>query len=219
MPVFSDVFSDADNTDLSTHDPTNWGDHGTSSDNAEVIDNAAAVAHTITGSSYSVAYYKIAMTNANYTISSTIKTYTAGSDGVAALAGRLDSTSVYNAYEADYYDATASGSRAVRLIRRGTGAGTAVLGSYTFNAGSSASFTMDLMLKGSSLSVYKDGVLVIGPVTDTNLASAGYVGLRLGNQSAGNAANVPRVDSLTITTPSGVLRPPGFRAVSGLYIR
>ena len=79
---------------------------------------------------------------------------------------------------------------------------------FTPTAGQTAKLT--LKAEGTSLSVYLDDVLIIGPVTDANITAAGYVGHRMLS-----SASLVMIDNLSaddgaatgangVATPSGV---------------
>lgn len=170
-------------------------------------------------------WYLATAPSADYWVQGDVVTGTAGSGAVAAIGGRLDSTSAFNGYWIDYYDAPTAGSRVVRIIRFGTGAGTAVLGSYTLNLGSAGTATLRLLMSGSSISGYVDGVLRIGPVTDTNLASAGrpfiyfdYGGSEPQTPSFDVSATGVAIDNFSAST-LGSVPAPLRRRPSGLYTR
>jgi hypothetical protein len=112
-------------------------------------------------------------------------------------------------------------------ITRWNSATETVLGSATATLTAGNTYTAKLVISGSTLSLYVNGVLTVGPVTDSSISSIGGAGLlfesvaandtygvRLDNWQAGSAQS-PLVRYAP--TPGGGLARGGAKAPAGAY--
>ena len=89
-----------------------------------------------------------------------------------------------------------------RMVNNGSGivlarfinGATVTLSSVAYSAPAGAEPKLALRMKGDQLSVLLDGVVVVGPITDSNIAAAGYAGIRM----ASAAANQIRIDNFAV---------------------
>lgn len=90
----------------------------------------------------------------------------------------------------------------ISLIRYTAGV-TAVLVTSGYSFTSMEAVNVKGVISGNSLSVYVNGVLVLGPITDSNIAGAGYIGMRATTSSGSQL----QVDNLTAETLGAAVSP------------
>ena len=89
-----------------------------------------------------------------------------------------------------------------RIVNNGSGivlarfinGATVTLSSVAYSAPAGAEPKLTLRMKGDQLSVLLDGVVVVGPITDSNITAAGYAGFRMASASA----NQIRIDNFAV---------------------
>ncbi len=89
-----------------------------------------------------------------------------------------------------------------RIVNNGSGivlarfinGATVTLSSVAYSAPAGAEPKLTLRMKGDQLTVLLDGVVVVGPITDSNITAAGYAGFRMASASA----NQIRVDNFAV---------------------
>lgn len=139
----------------------------------------------------------------NYDVTATIRVVSTVTS-IIGVVGRA-STSARTYYLAFYNRVTSGGAWSVGLQRMLAGtASTLVENSITsFTAGTT--HTLLLRMVGDQISVYSDGVLVVGPVTDANITTAGKGGVW--SNTAVTTTTGHHIDTITaadaVTTPVG----------------
>lgn len=165
----SDTFTDTNGTLLENHTPdlgTSWT-KGSGLDAGIVSINANTIYGSGASADIRMWYIGVTSTNADYDVQATFKISNTSATSLTIL-GRASTSAV-----------TAYGLRCA-----GTGwalykwvAGTrTTLGSYTGDACTTARVGK-LEMRGTSISAYVDGVLRIGPVTNSAISAAGRAGL------------------------------------------
>ena len=89
-----------------------------------------------------------------------------------------------------------------RIVNNGSGivlarfinGATVTLSSVAYSAPAGAEPKLVLRMKGDQLSVLLDGVVVVGPITDSNITAAGYAGIRMASASG----NQIRIDNFAV---------------------
>jgi hypothetical protein len=114
------------------------------------------------------------------------------------LAARMD-PAADTMYLAGYDN---SGQWSVR--KRVAGVGT-TLGTSSATLTQDQLYGVEFRLSGSSLSLYVDGSLVIGPITDTSISAANQLGLRVNRSTGANDTSGVHIDDFTATAPHNVL--------------
>jgi hypothetical protein len=114
------------------------------------------------------------------------------------LAARMD-PAADTMYLAGYDN---SGQWSVR--KRVVGVGT-TLGTSSATLTQDQFYGVEFRLSGSSLSLYVDGSLVIGPITDTSISAANRLGLRVNRSTGANDTSGVHIDDFTATAPHNVL--------------
>jgi hypothetical protein len=136
---------------------------------------------------------------ADYDVIGVIRQVTHGTDlAYAAVAGRID-IAANTMYCVNQIVTPAGGTVYIQLQKRVTGTLTTLGSLYTLSPGDGTDTTVTLQLRGSTLSVLVNGVLRVGPVTDTAITAAGRAGV-VGNQS--NTTVGFHIDSITANVPS-----------------
>lgn len=93
-----------------------------------------------------------------------------------------------------FYQARIVNNSSGIVLARFINGATVTLSSVAYSAPAFAEPKLTLRMKGSQLSVLLDGVVVIGPITDSNITDAGYAGIRM----ASAAANQIRIDNFAV---------------------
>ncbi|MEY2632212.1 MAG: hypothetical protein RIR00_866 [Pseudomonadota bacterium] len=165
------TFTGANGAAVETAD-TNW-----TGSNATISGNAARN-NTASTAQY---YHSQVPTSADYDVSADTVIFSASGSRVAAVTAR-HSTSASTYYAAQYTN-TGGGWRLLRFV-----AGVqSQLGASAANPVPTTTTVcrVTLRVEGSAISLYVDGALTIGPITDTAIADAGRGGFRI-NASAVN---------------------------------
>lgn len=93
-----------------------------------------------------------------------------------------------------FYQARIVNNSSGIVLARFINGATVTLSSVAYSAPAFAEPKLTLRMKGNQLSVLLDGVVVIGPITDSNITDAGYAGIRM----ASAAANQIRIDNFAV---------------------
>jgi len=198
-----DSFTGTSGTDLAGHIPDGggasaWVRH-VSSLGAETVDiwRDQIYYHSLgTLDNYAI-YYNPSYTGADYTVTASI--YAAGLNGRAAVIGRA-STSAATFYAAEYQ----MEEQALVLYKSVAGVQTP-LSTVVYSVAQYDSVTVDLVMEGTALTVYADGVQVM-TATDSSIAS-GYSGVKFTNKTADVGSNVNQLNMdnffLTYRLPAG----------------
>jgi hypothetical protein len=207
----NEQFSGVSGDTLETYNPGGWAKVAASSGAGGTmgISSTQRARQTTTTTGNSV-YYKAdaPAPSADYTVSADIYIVTGGTNTMG-ICGRCASDTV------TMYRASVSGSTLV--LTRSVDNSAITLGSVAYTQVTGAQLHIDLVMQGSQISVKQDGVTVIGPVTDTAVTSAGYIGMRAVNSGAGGL----QVDNLTADTfavggVDGTAVPAGVSAAAGV---
>ena len=100
-----------------------------------------------------------------------------GTSASVGICGRMGGTSTQNFYSARMLAGT--GLVLVKMV----GNTLSTLATYPYTFVADTEVVAELKMVGSQISVYLDGTLVIGPISDTSLAAVGYPGIRTINAS------------------------------------
>jgi len=170
MTFASDAFTNTDGTVLSTHDAnwvksTGWG---TPSD-IEIRSNAATC-KVISGDP-GVWVYSSA-SSADYEVSAVVKQLGTSTSYNAGVLARFSSTQA-TGYMARYRYNTGVQLFVFNNSTTATQLGSTVAG----NLSNGGTMTLKLVCDGDQISVYKDGSLVIGPITNTVVSAANRPGI------------------------------------------
>lgn len=170
MTVFvSDTFAGSDGQTLEAYNPA-WAKVAGTTGTAALL--AGRVRHTTT-TNPSVYYRSDAPApSADYSVTADLYYAASSSSSSVGICGRM------SAAAATMYQARINGNSGFVLGRYINGS-TVNLGSYPATLVAGTSYRVRLEMTGDQISVYLDDTLVIGPVTDTNIADAGFVGVRL----------------------------------------
>jgi hypothetical protein len=169
--IANDDFTDTDGTALESHTADSgatWTKHTASATGATINSNKLAGNLNTTAALY---YASAVPASADYAVQATV-TLTTAASALSGIAGRMDTTAQtfyllrYNG--ADY-----------QLYKFVAGTAT-VIGSYTAAESNGAVRVLKLVMFGTSIYGYVDGVLRIA-VTDSAITAAGRAGVRLGN--------------------------------------
>ena len=171
-PFVSDSFTEGSDTALASHTGetgATWTVHPSYSASTTVW---AATDRIIPTGSPQCYYASGVPPSADYYVQGSL--YVASTIAVNfTIAGRID-TSANNMYIGGYFDGTEW------RIRKCIGGGFTTLGTPSTNQlitpGNAK--TVKLVMNGTSLSLYVEGVLEVGPVTDSEISAAGRVGFR-----------------------------------------
>ncbi len=167
----TDNFNGSEGDALETYQP-DWTRHGSYYGYAEIAANRVRPASTS-----SPCYYRTATPPAaDYEVIADVHIATDSGNYIADVCGRIN-TSAKTMYLASCYGSAASGGWRLRKVVAGTVTqlGTTVT-SPTRSAGST--YRLKLKMSGDQISLYVDGALVIGPITDTAITAAGKAGIQ-----------------------------------------
>ena len=149
-----------------------WVNAKSAPDTMSVSSNKARV----TNSNDSTAYY------ADYSLGTDAEVQTTVTNEYLDRSSAVSVTARYTDNDNRYYVNRSHNSDDFRLYSRVGGSNTEIGTRYT--ADPSVPYTMKLVCNGDQISVYIDGVLRIGPVTDTSITTGNYVGI--GGYNNGN---------------------------------
>jgi hypothetical protein len=191
MTFLSDSFTDTAGTTLASHSPEvggAWSKH-TSSGSANASIDATGGRLQSDAATTSIPTYQNAATPpaADYVVRATV-TRTAAATGTQAAGVMLRAVNGVNSYYLADYDAN-SGAGRWRLRKTVSGTNT-TLGTASATLTQDQAYLLEAVVIGDQLTLRVDGSVVVGPITDSALAAAGLVGVRLGG------TNVFRLDDV-----------------------
>lgn len=182
----SDLFTAADGTGLSTYSAS-WA-RGTGGGTVALLGNRARQSGTTT------AVYVYTGTPApgpDYDVSATIYIGSTSGAPSVGVCGRMASVDEFTFYQARI--TLGAGIVLARFV--GNSATTLATVAYAPVLGAEPKLT--LRMRGDQLSVLLDDVVVIGPITDTEIAGAGYAGIRFASSSTTSV----HLDNFDASTP------------------
>ena len=127
------------------------------------------LSNTGTTHSYHHSYH---LGSADYDVSCDVTCLSLITDGAEGVTGRVDP--VTDSYYLGRYDQFAG---EWQIYPRLNGADGAMLGSSTAFLLTNRPYRLTLRMRGTAISLLVDGVLLIGPVTDSSISAAGYAGV------------------------------------------
>lgn len=177
----NDTFTDTNGTLLSAHTgETNatWAHHPAAAYSGHTAEISGNRARSTDASSTATAYVNNHASGdpatADYEVEAPVfqlATLVAG--GAAGVCGRMDST-------ADtFYNARFTGGGVWELRKVVAATGTTLGSTVADTIGNGNSKTVKLRMVGDQISLYVDGALTIGPITDSAITAKGEVGFRL----------------------------------------
>lgn len=195
--VFTDNFNRANDTNLGG----NWVEDATSGGH-QISGNALVADPANTNSSgdanFTHAYNTSSIGSVNYSVAADAKISVIDTSVGAFVVGRRVDSS--NFYALLLYAAGTTPSHAkVFLRKRVAGTTTDLATSVDIGTKDDVVVNLKLVMDGSSISGYVDGVLTIGPVTDTALTAEGNFGVRTYRQ----ASVAVTYDNLVVDTITG----------------
>lgn len=162
-----DTFGGTDNDTLEVYNPA-WAK--VTGATGSVIISGSRARHNSTTTP--AVYYRsdVTPTSADYAVSANIIISAVSASATFGPCGRMSASAV------TMYQARITGSTIILGRFMNGAAATISSAAYTQVAGTTLKLT--LRMEGNQLSVLADDVLVIGPITDGNIASAGLLGFR-----------------------------------------
>lgn len=168
--IFSDAFAAGDFTNLGTYSG-NWKKMSGYTTDLYIFQNR--VRSTAGGGAFGYYNDSAAPPSANYAVSADL--YAASLvECYPGVCGRVQ-TGAATFYQLAYDTATTQWKLFKRIANTATLLATSAVSTLT--AGNT--YRLKLVMDGSSISGYVDGALVVGPVTDTSITTAGYPGIRV----------------------------------------
>lgn len=168
--IFSDSFTAGDFTNLGTYS-ANWKKMSGYTTDLYIFQNR--VRSTAGGGAFGYYNDSAAPPSADYAVS--VDLYVASVvECYPGVCGRVQ-TGAATFYQLAYDTATTQW----KLFKRISNTATLLATSATATLTAGSTYRLKLVMEGSSISGYVDGALVVGPVTDTSIASAGYPGIRV----------------------------------------
>lgn len=163
----SDVFTDANGTDLNAHTPDVGGSWTKNQSTITIQSNRTQ------GSLFAGAYYSNNGTpnSADYDVSADITFVTAAGSGLAGVQARVAGGAHFNTYVA-LYDA---GNNRYELRRYSAGA-LSSLGTSAYTYAQNETHTIKLRVNGSQITMFVDGVSLID-VSNGDISAAGLAGI------------------------------------------
>ena len=181
-----DQFTGPDGTSVTTYSAA-WARHSAGTGLMALLGNRARQS----GSTTSLhVYVGTQPSSADYDVSANLYFGTVSGAPSVGLCGRIVSTDVATMYQARATIGT--GIALLRIINNS--ATTLATVPYTPVQGSEPRLT--LRMRGDQISVLLDGAVVIGPITDANIAGAGYAGMRA---ASSNTTSV-HLDNFSVDT-------------------
>jgi mannan endo-1,4-beta-mannosidase len=204
MAVFlNDPFTDTDGTLLESHTAGGytWAKHGGWTGSAVVQSNRIYAGNGIES------HYKSSgvPASANYDVTVTVFDVSNLSLTLVGAMGRM-LPGVDTAYTAFVI---LNGSTFILLKRHLNGTGTDLANTTIPTPTVGTSHTLTLRMSGSSLYALWDGVVILGPITDTNITAAGTAGII--NNGVGSSTTGWHIDSVTATDPVGLSNGGAYR--------
>jgi hypothetical protein len=171
MPFATDAFAGTAGTELSAYSAV-WSKQSGFTTNA-LIGNDGQYAYTNAADFNAVYQHSAAPASADYSVFADIAKRS-GVQALGPLMGVIGRAAAAAAtFYAVYYDHATTAYRLSKLV-----AGTqTLLGSDYIHTLTTTPENLELRMAASSISVYVDGVLRIGPVTDTDITAAGKSGI------------------------------------------
>lgn len=163
----SSTFTGADGTELNAAD-ANWVKAGGVSGALKIQGNAVQQTST-TSACYR---HTTAPASADYSASLDVVVNDSTSLGAIGPAVRINSSVATH-----YFSRVSLDNNAIELYKVVSGS-PSFLGSYPYTRVVGATTRLTLEVVGTSLNVYANGTLVIGPFVDTQISGAGYAGVR-----------------------------------------
>lgn len=220
MTIFAqDGFVDTDATDLASHTPsigTSWALASIASSHAAINGPAPGIRPVLAGGN---AIYNIsaAPPSADYTVQADLAFVTVTASDRAGVYAR------FNSGTNTYYRAIFTVGTGLVLIKVVSGVSTQLGSTYSgYSPSVNDVRTLQLIVSGTTLSVTLGGVTVIGPVTDSAIASVGSAALIMTAATASDSSGV-QLRNFSAFTASGSLPfvPDAFPAplspLSGLH--
>lgn len=190
MSFVVDTFTNTNISDLASHTGetgATWTEHPTASTTIQIASNRAAP-----NGSNGVYTASGAPTAADYDVSADV--YVASTTSAASgVIGRADATA------ATWYHARYNGATGNWELYKYVSGTTTLLGSYSQTLTVGNSYNVKLSMRGTSLTVYVDGVARI-TTTDSAITAAGKAGMRTNN---GSQTVGYHLDNFTATDASG----------------
>lgn len=200
MSFASDTFTGVQFTELNAHNAA-WSKQSGHGDNALL---GAGGTYAISGVDGAICVYRhsSAPASADYSVFADIaKINGTGREPSMGVCGRMAA-----AADTFYFLLYSHGAGNVRLFRRIGGENTQLGSSYTLSL-TGTPVNLELRMIGDQIAGYVDGVLRIGPVTDTAITDAGRAGIWLQNMREPSVEDVGSLDNFDAVNDGGPMGP------------
>ena len=167
-----DTFTDTDGTALESHtadDGGTWTEHTLYTTGAMVISDANRARRSIGNNT--CYYHSGAPASANYYVQCNVHQLSSVSQ--QGIAGRIDTV-----LDTMYYARHNTAFERWDLRKLVAGVDSA-LGNFSQTLSNGVTYTAILKMDGDQISLYVDGVLRVGPITDSDISAAGKAGFRI----------------------------------------
>lgn len=171
----NDTMTEASNTTLASHTPETggaWAQHPNFTTNTFTVGGGLGYCYGSASGGTSIYYNDATPPSADYYVEAVVRTGASGdATDLIGVCGRVatGASTLYMAYYNDF-------SETWLLDKIVAGSGSS-LGSYVSGLAAATSATLKLEMIGSAIKLYLNGVARVS-VTDTDISSAGFVGLR-----------------------------------------
>lgn len=193
-----DTFTDTSGTLLTAHTPDaggSWTQHPSYATDTAVISSANRARPGTGPDTQALLYWSGNPASPDYSVSADASYLTA--TGFGGVIGRAD-TSVDTCYFARFV----GGSGALELGKHVSGTET-ILATVAPGWSTGVTHNLSLSMQGTSISMWVDSVLTLGPVTDSSISAAGKLGVYLASLNVASPdAKQVQLDNLTLSGPA-----------------
>jgi hypothetical protein len=170
--IAADDFNEAGPVNLDSHTPSGGGtwtkNTSFSASNAAVESNRL---HNAFSSVVNAYYHSAVPTNADYSVLANVVQKSDNGDSAVGVCGRM-STSASTGYMALYNTIDNTW-----FLRKEVAGSAASLGTASAALTLDQVYAVELRMSGTSISLYVDTVLTVGPITDSDISTAGKAGV------------------------------------------
>lgn len=199
MPFVTDTFTGSTSFEALSSYNANWAqDTGVDTGEAHIGVDAQTYAIIHPYGATGVWYRTESPANANYSVFADIKTIDHTWEAVMGVIGRRTANGTF--YQAVQFN---GGTDSLRMYKTVGGTTTQLGSSYSNVMTDNVAQTLELRMSGSSISVYLDGTLRIGPVTDTDITGAGKAGITGQSMRAAGIADYAMLDNFSGVDAAG----------------
>ena len=172
MSFLTDTFTDVSGTVLSSHTPDlgggAWAAHAAAPSNLQISNANRCRAN---GTTNCIWYNPTAPSTPNYSVEADLVFIGAGPVQVYGVMGRIDSAAT------TFYYFHYNGSTGDWELYKTVASVDTLLGSFSDVGNANNDKHAKLIMDGSNISGAVGGVVVVGPIVDTDITAAGYAGL------------------------------------------